>query len=172
MKTTAVFTVMIALLAVASCSKTPEQPAASAPTPVAAPETQLGAAAAPSLATPPPQTAALTESIADIPDYPGATQALFGAKSKAEHGFTKRIQVRFNCPGTLAKSWPSTQRRYPRRAGPSSGCRTSPTKRSGSSPERAPKRRSKSRRRPGRPSWPKSSAPIGSPVWRYARRST
>jgi hypothetical protein len=103
MKTTAVFTVMIALLAVASCSKTPEQPAASAPTPVAAPETQLGAAAAPSLATPPPQTAALTESIADIPDYPGATQALFGAKSKAEHGFTKRIQVRFNCPGTLAE---------------------------------------------------------------------
>ena len=103
MKTTAVLTVMIALLASTSCSKTPEQPAAPASAPVAAPETQLGAAATPSLATPPPQAAALTESIADIPDYPGATQALFGAKSKAEHGFTRRIQVRFNCPGTLAE---------------------------------------------------------------------
>jgi hypothetical protein len=102
-KTTTVLIVTIAVLAVASCSKAPEQPAV----PAAAPQTGMDTGAAPQAAAPAPVTAPVapatpTETIADFPDYPGAVQTAFEAKAKVEHGFTKRTSARFSSADPLA----------------------------------------------------------------------
>jgi len=87
MKHSLVLILVVLLAVVAGCSRKEATPAPAAAQPPAA----VPAAAVPPAATPAP--AAVAQSVADIPDYPGAVRVAFSQGPDAERGFTRKSEA-------------------------------------------------------------------------------
>jgi hypothetical protein len=100
MNRTLALSLVVAALLISGCSRGPDQAVAPAAPGAAAPETRPDAA--PAIVAAPVAPAALVETIANIPDYPGARSLSAQVKNKVERGFTRSTEATFDSTAAMA----------------------------------------------------------------------
>jgi hypothetical protein len=115
---TRVASLVLAVLVAAlpACRRGQESPPPAGQAPAAqAPSAQVAPTQAPAPAPAAAASAPPTDSIAEVPDYPGATRTVLVSSNESKHGFSRTVEARFSSTDPRARVVEFYQKALPER---------------------------------------------------------